>query len=177
MMTRRPMLIMAALGLVMLTSACARDITLREVRNAGEGPEEFGIVPTKPLELPENLSALPQPTPGASNRSDQRPLEDAVAALGGNPNRVREQGGVPAGDGALIATASRFGRTGNIRESLAEEDLAFRKRKSLFSFKVVPTDEYNDAYRRERLDPYGELERFRRAGIRTPAAPPEGTFR
>ena len=175
---RAPFMTIAVIGLAVALSGCGeRDIGLRMVRNAGDGPEEFGIVPTKPLEIPENLAALPQPTPNQANRADQRPIEDAVAALGGNPARVREQGGTPAGDRAVIAHASRFGRTGDIRAQLAEEDLEFRRRKSLFSFKVVPQDEYNDAYRRLRLDPYAELERFRRAGVRTPAAPPEGSVR
>ncbi len=175
MTSRRPVLTLTALGLAVFLAGCGeRDISLRMIRNAGDGPEEFGIVPTKPLELPSELSSLPQPTPGAANRTDQRPVEDAVAALGGNPARVRPQGGVPTGDSALIASVSRFGRDGNIRADLAEEDLEFRRRKSLFTWKIVPEDEYNEAYRRQRLDPYNELNRFRRAGVRTPAAPPEG---
>ena len=175
MTRRRPVLTILGLGLAVALSGCGeRDIGLRLVRNSGEGPEEFGIVPNKPLELPQNLSALPQPTPGGENRTDLRPEEDAVAALGGSPARVRESGAVPRGDTALIARASRFGRDPAIRGELAAEDLEFRRRKSLFTFKIVPQDEYNDAYRRLRLDPYRELDRFRRAGIRTPAAPPEG---
>jgi hypothetical protein len=32
---------------------------------------------------------------------------------------------------------------------------------------------YFKAYKKQELDQYRELERFRRAGIRTPAAPPD----
>ena len=32
-----------------------------------DGPEEFAIVPSKPLELPPDLAQLPAPTPGGAN--------------------------------------------------------------------------------------------------------------
>ncbi len=178
MTSRRPVLSLAALGIAVFLAGCGeRDIGLRLLRNAGSGPEEFGIVPNKPLELPGDLASLPAPTPGGANRTDQTPIQDAVAVLGGNPARTQLQGGVPAGDGAIVNYASRFGRSAGIRDQLAAEDLEFRRRKSLFTFKVVPEDEYNDAYRRLRIDPYRELARFRRAGVQTPAAPPRGTRR
>ncbi|MEM1131278.1 MAG: DUF3035 domain-containing protein [Pseudomonadota bacterium] len=176
MKSRRPVLSIAAIGIAFLLSACGeRDIGLKLLRNAGSGPEEFGIVPNRPLEMPEDLFALPTPTPGAANRTDLTPISDAVAALGGDPARTQRQGSVPASDGAIVNYASRFGRDPDIRPQLAAEDLEFRQRKSRFTFKVVPEDEYNDAYRRFRINPYNELERFRRAGIQTPAAPPEQT--
>jgi hypothetical protein len=74
---------------------------------ATDRPDEFAIVPNKPLETPEDMAALPEPTPGGANRADQTPLQDAVAALGGNPARGR--GGVPATDGAIVAHATRLG--------------------------------------------------------------------
>jgi hypothetical protein len=39
----------------------------------GQGPDEFAIVPPKPLEMPEILADLPEPTPGGANRTDRRP--------------------------------------------------------------------------------------------------------
>ena len=77
--------IVAVLGL----AACSeRDITLHDLRTNSGQPEEFSIVPNKPLQTPESYSALPAPTPGGANRTDQTPLKDAVAALGGNPARL-----------------------------------------------------------------------------------------
>ena len=50
-----------------------------------EGPDEFAILPAKPLEVPEDLAALPEPTPGGSNLTDPTPFADAAVAMGGNP--------------------------------------------------------------------------------------------
>ncbi|KMK68789.1 DUF3035 domain-containing protein [Puniceibacterium sp. IMCC21224] len=165
--------IMAILALAVLASCGGyeRDIGLRDLRTNRGTPEEFAIVPRKQLELPETLNQLPQPTPGAANRTDQTPLGDAVAALGGNPSRLTVAS-VSASDGALLSSAGRFGTQGNIREVLAEEDLEFRKRRSIFTWKLFKEDEYNNAYRRERLDAGEELLRFRRLGVPTPSAPP-----
>ncbi|APX21444.1 MAG: DUF3035 domain-containing protein [Rhodobacteraceae bacterium] len=162
-------------GLIGL-AACSgdeRDIRLHELRSNSGQPEEFAIVPNKPLEQPPSYNALPTPAPGAANRTDQTPKADAVAVLGGNPARLDETA-APRGDAALINRASRYGRQGDIRGQLASEDLAFRKRKSIFNWKLVPEDEYDKAYRAQWLDAYGVLDAFRRAGVRTPSAPPEG---
>lgn len=173
-MTRSPAILAAlALGAALALSGCGTgDPDLRNVRSTGEGPEEFGIVPNKPLELPPSFAELPQPEPNGENRTAQRPLEDAIAALGGVPGRARPLGAVPAADQALVQGASRFGRSADIRSVLAAEDLAFREQKSIFSWQLVREDQYNRAYSDQRLDPFAELERFRRAGVRTPAAPP-----
>ena len=168
--------ILASVALVGLT-ACSgyeRDITLHDLRTMSGKPEEFAVVPAKPLQEPESFSALPTPTPGGANRTDQQPLADAVAALGGNPARLRAGEGVPSNDVALVNSASRFGRDSTIRQELAAEDLEFRKRRSLFTFSIVPRDEYYRAYRRQSLDPCAWLNRYRRAGALTPSAPPEG---
>ncbi|MBV2360138.1 DUF3035 domain-containing protein [Thalassococcus sp. CAU 1522] len=168
-----PMILIA--GLAGLT-ACSgeRDIRLHDLRTNSGRPEEFSIVPRKPLETPPSFAELPQPTPGGANRTDQTPLADAVAVLGGNPARLTPGAGIPAGDAAIVSRASRFGRDATIREKLAAEDLDFRTRRSRFTWSIVPTDEYFRAYRRQSLDAYQWLDRYRRAGARTPAAPPEG---
>ncbi|MEC3862872.1 DUF3035 domain-containing protein [Mesobacterium sp. TK19101] len=166
----RIVILLAILGL----AACGgreRDITLHDLRSNSRSPEEFSILPAKPLEAPESYAALPAPTPGGANRTDQTPIADAVAALGGKPSRLQAEG-YPATDRALVARASRYGLQGTIRQQLAAEDLEFRKRKSLFTWSVVPRDDYYRAYRRETLDPYDALNRYRRAGARTPSAPP-----
>ena len=145
---------------------------LLNITSSTNGPDEFAIIPTKPLEAPEDFTALPKPTLGGSNLVDPTPHEDAVAALGGNPNALSR--GVSSRDAGLINHSSRYGRDGAVRQKLAAEDLEFRRRNNgrvlerLFNVNV-----YFKAYARMALDQYAELERFRRAGVRTPAAPPE----
>lgn len=170
----------AAFALFALT-ACGQNQTVRSedetnlrlVRSGSNEPEEFSIVPNKPLEQPQEIAELPEPTPGQANRADQTPLQDAVAALGGNPDRLQPTALTPATDRAIVLRASRFGINPTIREELAAEDLEFRKRRSIFSWRLLPTDSYFDAYRRETLDPYATLDAARRAGVQTPSAPPE----
>lgn len=159
----------------LMLTACSRnkEPKLLNVKASTVGPDEFSILPNKSLQQPENFAALPPPTPGGRNRVDVTPNEDAVAALGGRPSAL-SAGGIPAGDAMLVSAARRYGVTPGIRQQLAGEDLNFRRRKDgkvlerLFNVNV-----YFRAYRRQSLDKYAELERFRRMGVRTPAAPPK----
>lgn len=171
MRKRIAILIMAATGL----AACGgyeRDITLRSVTSTTAGPDEFAILPGKPLQAPANFSELPIPTPGSANLTDQNPLADGLAAIGGNPARLQDTG-VPAGDGALVRHASRNGVDPNVRTELAAEDEDFRRRKSRFTrIRIVRQDLYNKVYKRETLNARNEWNRFRRVGARTPTAPP-----
>lgn len=168
-------LIASALISVLFLAACENK-GLRQIQPRGNGPDEFIIVPAKPLEQPESFSALPEPTPGGFNRTDQRPLEDSVAALGGQ--RTSPNAPIPGSDGALINHASRFGRDANIRATLAAADAQFRKRQSrLTQIRIIQEDSYAQAYRREAIRPARVAEQFRRAGIPTPTAPPSGRRR
>lgn len=153
--------------------ACGqRDYAMRNLdAPTDNGPEEFAVLPVKPLEIPDSLSALPAPTPGGGNRVDPNPKADAIAALGG---RVSSSSGIPAGDSALVAQSSRYGVPSDIRETLAAEDLAFRKRASRFTrFRLGRVDRYVGAYRRQSLDAHAEVDRFRRLGTYVPSAPPK----
>lgn len=171
--------IVVALALLAALGACSggRDgeTSLRNLDNYRGTPEEFGIVPNKPLAEPPSFSQLPAPTPGSANRADVTPLSDAVVALGGDPSRLAERG-IPSSDAALVAAAGRNGVDSGIRQDLAEADAAFRRRASIFNWKLLPDDEYNRAYRRQALDAQGWLARVRRPGtnVRTPSAPPPG---
>ena len=138
-----------------------------------DGPDEFAIVPTRPLEMPSNFAELPQPTPGLRNRADPDPRGEAVAALGGNPATLGP-GAVPAVDAGLVARAGRFGVEPGIRDQLAAEDLEFRRRNTgRLLERLFNVDVYNRAYRPFALDRHAELERWRAAGARTPSAPPD----
>lgn len=156
-------------ALIALAACGGGDPQLMNIRNNESGPDEFSILPTNPIVIPENLSALPQPTPGGVNRTDPDPRGDAIRALGGNPERATRA----AGD--LGTYAARFGVSPEIREVLAAEDLEFRRRNNgRLLERLFNTNVYFSAYREMSLDRYAELERLRRAGVRTPAAPPEG---
>lgn len=161
------------LGLLAV-SACSgrgeRDITLHDLRTNQRTPEEFSILPVKPLQQPDSYTQLPTPVPDGANLTDPTPKADAVAALGGNPGRLTS--GSTAGDRGILGYAGRFGTDSNIRSVLAAEDLERRKAKSRFTWSIVPRDDYRRAYRGFILDPYAEQNRFRRAGVPTPSAPP-----
>ena len=110
------MILIAGIGL----AGCSRpgdDVQLRRIKNTDKGPDEFSIIPGKPLEAPENFNILPTPTPGGTNRTDQNPRADGVAALGGNPAALVADG-VSSADGALINHAGRFGIPAGIRQTL-----------------------------------------------------------
>ncbi|NDV02682.1 DUF3035 domain-containing protein [Pseudoroseicyclus tamaricis] len=159
---------LVALAILLTGLAGCADRGLHRLDHGLNGPDEFSVLPTQPLVIPE-VATLPPPTPGAANRTDPRPLSDAVIALGGNP-AAAVAGGVPAGDSALVAAASAEGRSGDIRQVLAAEDAAYRSRAT--TFLSFGQDRYFRAYRGMALDAYAELERLRAAGAAVPSAPP-----
>lgn len=156
---------------LILIAACSRgDPRLLNLRNNEDGPDEFSVLPTEPLEIPEDIAELPlpQPTLGGVNRVDPDPEAQAIAALGGNIERAQSA----AGD--IVSYSSRFGVSQDIREVLAAEDLEFRRRNNgRVLERAFGVNVYFRAYRRMSLDRYAELDRLRRSGVRTPAAPPQ----
>ncbi|QIE42812.1 DUF3035 domain-containing protein [Rhodobacteraceae bacterium SC52] len=136
-------------------------------------PNEFLVVPAKPLETPPESSALPVPTPGVANRADATPLEDAVTALGGSAAALKADGPIPSSDGGLVNYASRYGRDPAVRDSLSEEDAAYRKRnQGRILERVFSVNRYFDAYDGQSLDQQTENERLRALGVPTSSAPP-----
>jgi hypothetical protein len=172
-MSRVKPLILLALAATVTLSACSRkEGTLMNLRSPSRGPDEFAILPTKSLEMPKDVVTLPDPTPGGSNRTDPTPRADAIKALGGNP-RALTTAGIPAGDAAIVNTASRYGVSGDIRAVLAEEDREFRsKNRGKLLERLFRVTVYFNVYDDQALDRDAELRRMRRAGVRTPAAPP-----
>lgn len=161
----------AAIVLIPLVLGACANKGLRDIQTTGNGPDEFMVQPVKPLSQPESYASLPPPTPGQANLTDRSALAEGMAAFGGRPQAL--EGGIPASDGALVQQASRLGVTPSIRQELAETDAAFRKRQARFTqFRIVPVDRYNEAYGSQTLDPVAEAARWRRAGARTPSAPP-----
>lgn len=170
-----PGILAAVLGATLAVSGCSDrgQPELMNLSRATDGPDEFAIVPTRPLEMPTDFAALPPPAPGGPNRADPDPRGDAVAALGGRP-ALLAAAGTPAADGGLISHATRFGVTPGIRDQLAAEDLDYRRRnRGRVLERLFGTTVYFQAYRPMALDRHAELERWRRAGARTPGAPPD----
>ncbi|UWQ04445.1 DUF3035 domain-containing protein [Aliiroseovarius crassostreae] len=156
-------------------SACSSDDNprLMNLKSTQSSPDEFAILPTKPLQEPPSYRDLPPPTPGGSNLTDPTPIKDAVAALGGKPGLLDDTG-IRRSETALVSYAGRKGVTGNIRKALAAEDLEWRRENDgRLLERLFDVNVYFRAYERMELDQHRELERLRRAGVWTPSAPPE----
>jgi len=164
-----------ALGiLVSLLAACSsnKDPKLLNFPKSSTGPDEFAVLPAKPLQAPASYAELPAPTPGGSNITDPTPEADAVAALGGKPSLLANTG-VRASDQGLVNYAGRYGVSGAIRQQLAKEDLEFRRRNNgKLLERLAKVNVYFESYRAFSLDQHRELAKWRRAGARTPSAPP-----
>lgn len=161
--------------LILGLAACGNrgeDFALNRIHHTGPGPDEFAIMPNLPLQAPEDMRSLPPPTPGSANRADRNPRADGIAALGGNPGALVAEG-VSSADAALISHAGRYGISPGIRQTLRAEDERIRRDHGRVNIlNIGRNTDYEDAYRREWLNPEREFERLRRAGVRLPAAPP-----
>jgi len=155
-------------ALVALVSGCGGgDPQLMNIKSTTRTPDEFAVLPGKPLEMPQDFAELPPPQPGAPNRTDPTPQADAIAALGGNP-----AGGV-RGDAGLMTHVTRFGSAPDIRQTLAAEDLEFRRRNDgRLLERLANTNVYYKAYSVQSLDQERELDYWRRRGVRNVSAPP-----
>lgn len=152
-----------------LLGACSSGKTpnLMNLRSDSNGPDEFSILPVKPLEMPKDLAALPPPTPNGTNLVDPNPMGEAIAALGGRPPAVG------TADGGIVNFATRNGVTQDIRTVLASEDLAYRQRNNgRLLERLFKVTTYFKAYRSQSLDQDAELARWRAQGAATPSAPP-----
>ncbi len=168
--------IAAGLAAAAVLGACGSSDQPRllNLRASGPGPDEFGVLPSKPLEIPASIGALPAPTPGGRNLTDPTPNADAVAALGGRAGA----GSPPAADGALLASATRYGTDPAIRPRLASADLAYRQANDgRLLERIFNVNVYYKAYAPLALNQYAELERWRRLGVRTNGAPPPPVIR
>ncbi|SDC66493.1 DUF3035 domain-containing protein [Ruegeria marina] len=168
----------APLALIVIATAVAvsgcSSKGLRDIRPQGTGPDEFSVLPVKPLTQPKDYAVLPAPTPGGANLTDPNPMGDAVVALGGRESALDPGQGVPSSDQALVSASSRYGVPANTRVALAQEDADFRKRQARWTrVRLFPVDRYEQAYRKDAIDPFRQSQVFRRAGAATPSAPPE----
>ena len=138
------------------------------LRAAGVGgtPDEFMVLPTRPLEMPENLAALPPPAPGTANRVDYQPKAEAIAGLTGRSGAIATTNGA-----ALVARAGP--RDPTIRSELAAEDVTWRQtHHGLLIPRLIAKDKDRVTYEPMLLDAPAEFERLRAQGVQVPAAPP-----
>jgi hypothetical protein len=139
---------------------------LRAAGIAGK-PDEFMVLPTRPLEMPANLAALPPPTPGQPNRVDYQPIPEAIAGLSGRPGAPGNADGA-----ALVAAAGP--RDPSVRAELAVDDAEWRRtHRGRLLERLTARDREALVYRPMVLDAPGEFERMRASGVGVPAASPE----
>lgn len=166
MLTRAGFALASLIALLGVAACGSSNPQLLNLAATADGPDEFSILPTKPLQTPANYTQLPTPTPGGGNITDPTPASDAIVALGGNPS------GGQAGSVAMMNYTHRFGVESNIRQTLAREDLEWRRKNDgRLLERAFNVNVYFKAYERMSLDKYQELERWRAAGADTPSAP------
>lgn len=162
------------LGGLAATAACGRDngggegnFLERITASTSEAPDEFLSLPRKPLEVPPDLAALPEPQPGTVSRAELTPRSDARVALGGSAD-----GGGSGADAAFLAAAGVQNRAAGIRETLSAEDEVWRQnnRGKLLNRLLGRVGEA-DIYAAFLLDPDAEADRLRDAGLRVPQQP------
>jgi len=141
---------------------------LQEASLANGAPDEFLVLPQKPLEMPSDMTALVEPDPSARSRVALDPHASAKRALGGTGAGYKATGT----DNAILAAARIRPVDPNIRQELRTEDNKKRARPSGFVgfldlFRITPREQtiYND----EKLDARAELLKRRQQGVRTPS--------
>ncbi|WP_170479452.1 DUF3035 domain-containing protein [Ruegeria arenilitoris] len=161
------------LTLAAAVAACSKS-GLRDLQPPGPGPDEFSVLPVKPLTQPQDYAFLPAPTPGGANLTDPTPKADAVVALGGSESALNPNAAIPAGDAALVTASSRYGVPANTRQLVRQEDDEFRKRRGRWTgLRLFPVDRYAQVYERQAIDPHAQTRAARQRGIETPSSPPD----
>jgi hypothetical protein len=158
----------ALIAAALVLGGCAEGGVAGSLRAAGIAgtPDEFMVLPTRPLEMPANLAALPPPTPGAPNRVDYHPLAEAIAGLSGRP-------GVPGNADGTALVAAAGPRVPNVRAELAVEDAEWRRtHHGRLLDRLITRDRELVVYAPMVLDAPLEFERMRASGVAVPAATP-----
>lgn len=155
-------------------SACNRNSgngrPLLNLRQSAIAPDEFLVVPQKPLETPASLAVLPTPDPGAKARVMIDFESNLLEALGGRP---MSDGAIPASDGAFVKAArAGSGTTDGIRDLLRAEDQAFRDDRAGRIERFAKKRKAVMIYDPMLLDPVAEAARMQALGVKIPAVPP-----
>ncbi len=126
--------------------------------------DEFAVLPTIPLEIPDDVTTLPVPNDG-QNLVDKRPKASAIAALGGRAGAGRSSGD----DASLLGVAMRFGVEPDIAEVLYKEGAAARRSargtgvERAFGYNAVKR-----AYKNQTLNEEAEAARLLALGVFVP---------
>lgn len=167
-----PRVVIMAMVLTAVTACSGKDKPLTRIKHTGNGPDEFSILPSKPLQEPGSYTDLPAPAPGTANLTDVNPKAEGVIALGGNPAALAGNK-INSSETALVNHARRYGADANIRTTVAVEDAEVRKKRGRVNvLGIGPDDDYTLAYKKEWLNSQAERERLRARGVSTPSAPP-----
>lgn len=169
---RVPLLTMMAAMSVLVLAGCGNNNsfvgTLRSSGIAGT-PDEFMVLPTRPLELPQDFATLPAPTPGAPNRVDRAPEAIAVAGLSGRPGNVRTASGT-----ALLARAGAGANDPAIRRKLALEDAEYQRRnRGRFLERIFSRNREALVYGDMTLNSAATYENLRARGLTMTTPPPD----
>ena len=127
--------------------------------------DEFAVLPTIPLEIPDDVTTLPVPNDG-QNLVDKRPKANAIAALGGRVGTGRRTSG---DDASLLGVAMRFGVEPDIAEVLYKEGAAARRSargtgiERAFGYNAVKR-----AYKNQTLNEEAEAARLLALGVFVP---------
>lgn len=101
-----------------VVSACG-DGFRKDLGLIGEGPDEFTVVPRKPLSLPQN-GDLPTPRPGEVSPLDPTPLADAQRALQVEVGAT-EASAPSSGEAGFVQAAGAAGASDAVRTQLETE--------------------------------------------------------
>jgi hypothetical protein len=159
------------LPLVLGLGGCSNGGLAGFLRTSGatSTPDEFLVLPTRPLEIPDNLSALPPPTPGTVNRVDYQPERIAVAGLTGKDVPLTTTSGT-----ALLARAGAGSANPQIRVITAEEDADYRSvNKGRLLERWFSRDKEAVVYRSMTLDAAAAYDEMRSRGVEVSPPPPD----
>jgi Protein of unknown function (DUF3035) len=159
------------LPLVLAISGCGQGGVAGVLRSSGatSTPDEFLVLPTRPLEIPDNLASLPPPTPGAPSRVEYQPESIAVTGLTGQEGQVRAASGA-----ALLARAGAASNDPQIRARLAQEDAEYRaSHGGRLLERLFARDQEALVYRDMTLNAPAVYEQMRARGVQLPAPPPD----
>ncbi len=125
---RRSLILIAALGV----AACGGDdqaedagVNLANIVGLKKNPpDEFAVIPTAPLELPKDFTALPPPNPGERSRLVSDPVSDAREALLGDSAPKAANARVSTSEAALLSASGSTAASSDIRTVLDAEQAA-----------------------------------------------------
>lgn len=148
-----PARLRAAAGLLgaLLCAGCAGFNVREELGIVGQGPDEFTVVKKKPLEMPTDMSALPEPEPGAPSLVDPTPERDAQIALTGHAQDVAASGS--SSEASLLQAAGAGAADPEIRKKLKEDEESVETR---LLDSILPSSREED----RTLDPEEEAARL-----------------